>query len=282
MMKATSGLSMLLLSLSLAACGLNRAVKAAGDMPGKIEETNQQIKSTNEGVRMQTLNTALSNMYAPENTEHLSPAVRMFTYAQAFAQAAHTDELVELTHETLAEIANLGSNENLDAAGKAALDHEKQARLQGMEAIAGLTPQDKVSQIIAEQISNGGGVYQDDACAFLVLRALYIKTVTFDGDISTKSISNVSFLQNAVTQAEDLQYITSLPFQSLLTVTLSGFNDADLNGTLTVDTTSSHDVWQSLYDSALKASTSTHSLPAGTNQARYNQLVAEIKGHLKK
>ena len=185
--------SLIILSLLtlVVGCDAVDAMKATKDMKSatssmneKMNLTNIGIQETNESVRLQKLMLAKNDMVDDKNTQDLEPvALGMIAGAKIFGTTATSEELIEYVRKLVLEIKDVKPNESLkDAQGKFSpniielYDHKKMINLSQIYTIAGFCPQEKVNQIIAEQITGKGGTYRSTAFIFLMARVQFLGT----------------------------------------------------------------------------------------------------------
>jgi hypothetical protein len=223
-------ISILSLAIVCAACDATRALdSAANKMPNtmtsmnnKMDETNKGIQSTNESVRLQKLILAKDDMLKPENTRDLEPvALGMIAGAKKFGEAATTEELIEFTYVLLKQIRE-EKPVDLNAPGvKEAYDHDKMIKFSQLNTIAGFAPEQKVDQIINEQIY-GSGLYIDEAYAFLTARVLFLGTYLGESLLATP-IKTLNKMDETIVRLGSIDKILKLPFKDQIKMEVVGF-----------------------------------------------------------
>ncbi len=230
----------LLASLTLIACkaekamdNTNKMLKTTEAMNSKMEQTNAGIESTNESVRLQKLILSKDDMLKDENTRNLEPvALGMIPGAKKFGEAATTTELVEFTYLLLKEINDQKPDESDRLENGeykpeviAAYDHIKMIKFSELITIAGMAPEEKVDQIIQEQIY-GGGLYQEEAYAFLMGRVMFLGTY-LDSGILSRPLNTVERMNEAITRLGSIDNILKMPFKNEVKMNVTGFLKRD-------------------------------------------------------
>lgn len=236
-MKASFILAIVVSSTGLlSGCKALKAIDSANAIPGKldqtyaqIERTNTGITETNESVRLQKLILAKNDMLDDKNTVDLEPvALGMIAGAKKFGEAATTEELVEYTRVLLLKIKDQFPDESMkNAEGKypkalmKEYDHKKMVDLHQIMTIAGFCPQEKVDQIIEEQIY-GGGLYQRTAYAFLMARVLFLGTYLQETSFA-EPMDTVNIMRETITRLGAIDKILKTPFKEHVKLNIDTF-----------------------------------------------------------
>jgi len=190
-------------------------------MNEKMNETNKGIQSTNESVRLQKLILAKDDMLKAENTRDLEPvALGMIAGAKKFGEAATTEEIIEFTYVLLKQIREEKPSNNSDA-NKEFYDHDKMIKFSQLATIAGFAPEEKVDQIIQEQVIDGG-LYIDEAYAFLTARVMFLGTYLGESLLATP-IKTVMKMDETIKRLGSMNKILKLPFKAELKLEATGF-----------------------------------------------------------
>lgn len=196
------------------------------DMPKKMDALSNQMSQTNQGVHDQTLKVALDGLLDPANTIVPDNPASMPPYGQKFADNASADEIAQLFQSWIVDI-NLNQpdgstvvNGAQDPNAASKLEHSKFAKYTAMQVIAGLASQAKIQQLIREQISGGGGYYEQAAMSALLMRANFIRSYLFEEGYHNVGVINLSQLAKEVTLAQYVEYIVNLPYASSLAIDL--------------------------------------------------------------
>ncbi|WP_413943819.1 hypothetical protein [Bdellovibrio sp. HCB-162] len=223
-----------ILLLSLAACDLQEALDGTKKVPGKMDETNanmrkmlDEMKTTNKGVHDQSLLIPLENLIKEENQDTLAPVpFKLMPYGKKFAEAASAEELIDLTYLWLKEVDEALPNKDIDeATGEEVpytkkqiqrINTQKLAKLTALQVIAGFTPQEVVQEIIHRNIIGekleGGRRFEETAYSFLMLRTMFIRDVLLKESILSTSIDNVGKLEEAMKYIKKVDSIARLRF----------------------------------------------------------------------
>ena len=231
-------------------CKAFRAIDSANAIPEKldatysqivstnsqIKKTNQGIDETNESVRLQKLILSKNDMLDDKNTKDLEPvALGMIAGAKKFGEAATTQEILEYTYVLLRQIEDQRPDDSLKGPdGKfpkdiiETYDHKKLVDLNQILTIAGFCPQDKVDQIIRDQINNedGGGEYRDEAYIFLMGRVMFLGTYLQEVYLA-KEISTVEKMRQAITRLGYIDSILKLPYNNEIKLEVNTFLGRD-------------------------------------------------------
>lgn len=223
-----------------AGCDAIDAMKATKDMKSatnsmneKMDKTNKGIEETNESVRMQKLILSKNDMLDDKNTQDLEPvALGMIAGAKKFGEAATTEELIEYTRVLLLKIKDQKPDESLkNENGKfpanivAAYDHKKLVDLNQIYTIAGFCPEEKVQQIIEEQIY-GGGLYQRTAYVFLMARVQFLGTYLQETTLA-EPLDTVKIMRETITRLGSIDAILKMPFKEKVKMDINTFIGRD-------------------------------------------------------
>ncbi len=251
------------IALVLVGCkSANDAMQATKDMGGKMDDTNIQIKRTNDrtdemaikmektivGMHRQTLQVAFENLVKKENAAYTEPfPYDMAPFAEVFAQEVNPSELVQLFYIQLKRIDEQVPPTKLDgtAMSDAEMDREKQARLIALEALAGLTPPATFRQIVATEIK---GFYPRSVYGFIMLRELFLKEKLLDSSALSGDFLYVGEARRAVVFASMLDEIAMLDAKILSRVSVQtiGFRNPELNLNTKHDVSRVTDTWSKL------------------------------------
>ncbi len=221
-------------------CKAMQAIDSANAIPGKLDQTYDQIQKTrdgidytNEKVRLQALVLAKNDMTDEANTQDLEPvALGMIAGAKKFGEVATPEELIEYTRVLLLEIKDQKPDESLkDTEGKyppnivALYDHRKMVNLNQIFTIAGFCPQSKIDQIINDQIYNGG-LYQRTAYVFLMARVQFIGTYLQE-TLLAEPMDTVNIMRETISRLGAIDSILKMPFKEKVKMEISGFLGKD-------------------------------------------------------
>ncbi|MGZ3790582.1 MAG: hypothetical protein ACXVLQ_18875 [Bacteriovorax sp.] len=234
--------SLILISLFglMTGCKALTAIDSANSIPGKLDQTYSQIQKTGEGIdytnekiRLNALKLAKDDILDSKNTENLEPvALGMIPGAKLFGKVATTEELMEYTFLLLQEIKDVKPDESLiNADGKfpanvvAEYDHKKLVDLNQIYTIAGFCPQEKVDQIINEQIY-GGGLYQKAAYVFLMARVQFLGTYLQETFLA-EPMDTVKIMRETIVRLGSIDSILKAPYKANVRMDINGFIGRD-------------------------------------------------------
>ncbi|MDO9181094.1 MAG: hypothetical protein Q7U04_01735 [Bacteriovorax sp.] len=228
-------------------CDAVDAMKATKSMDDKMDQTNAGMKQTNigivttnkviaetnENIRLQKLILSKNDMLEKENTKNLTPvALGMIAGAKKFSEAATTEELMEYTFLLLKEINDGKPDDSLkNEKGQfptdivEEYDHQKMIKFNQILTIAGFTPTEKITQIIEEQIYEGG-LYQDEAYAFLMARVFFLGTY-LDNSLLAKPLKTVKKMEETINRIGSIDFLLKTPFKNYIKMNVTGFLKAD-------------------------------------------------------
>lgn len=219
--------ALLLVSIiALTACELPD-VKGMNKMPKQTQEMGVDIKITNENMRKLKLKEALAELDKEENQRTIMPVpTGLMPWGKTLAETATPIELLELTRNWIGFIedvvpAHSGFNADFDViklteAEIAKVRMEKIARFYTAMIVAGFAQEEKIDQIIANEIY-GEGTEQATALKFLALRAFFLrevmlKTVMKIDSSSPQTLSTSGMMNKALGYLVKLNRISTLPF----------------------------------------------------------------------
>lgn len=221
-------------------CKALKAIDSANAIPGKLDQTYEQIQKTrdgidytNEKVRLQALVLAKNDMIDDKNTQDLEPvALGMIAGAKKFGEVATTEELMEYTRVLLLEIKDQKPDESLkDPSGKypplivALYDHKKLVNLNQIYTIAGFCPQNKIDQIIKDQIYDGG-LYQRTAYVFLMARVQFLGTYLQE-TLLAEPMDTINITRETISRLGAIDSILKMPFKEKVSMNIDGFLGRD-------------------------------------------------------
>lgn len=206
---------------------------ATNSMNQKMDKTNKGIEETNESIRLQKLILSKNDMLDDKNTADLEPvALGMIAGAKKFGEAATTEELIEYTRVLLLKIKDQKPDESLKGPdGKypaniiAEYDHKKLVDLNQIFTIAGFCPEDKIQQIITEQIY-GGGLYQRTAYIFLMARVQFLGTYLQE-TLLAEPMDTVKIMNETIVRLGAIDSILKTPFKNKVKMEINTFLGRD-------------------------------------------------------
>ncbi|WP_413288738.1 hypothetical protein [Bdellovibrio sp. HCB337] len=224
------------ITLMVAGCGMI-------EMPQKMDKTNenmelmiQNMNHTNSGIDKQSKLIPFENLLKAENTENLTPIpTRLMPFGKELALVISAEDMVELTYLWLKEIDEVYPDHKVDANGNelpysteeiGKINHDKLARLVGLQIIAGFLPHATVEQIIHKQIHTGGR-YEDVAYAILMMRSQFVRDVLLEASLLASPLNNSGKVAQAVEYNKSLDYLARLPFAKKIAVKTRGFIPAE-------------------------------------------------------
>ncbi len=212
----------------------------ANKLPATMEQMNQKMDSTvkgisetNSAVREQKMGAYLDLMFRDENTQDLEPvALGMIPGAIKLGEVITAKEAVELTSLFVNEIHDQrpSAEDANDPAVIKKYDHQKMAKFSAIVTIAGFLPDEKVDQIINDQIINSG-LYIDEAYTFLMARVFFLGTFVNE-KILANPINSIEKMNDAITKIESIDKILKLylkdpVFKKLIKMDIDGFLKRD-------------------------------------------------------
>lgn len=268
-----------ILLFSLAACDLQEALDGTKKVPGKMDETNANMKKmleemqvTNKGVHDQSLLIPLENLIKEENQDTLVPVpFKLMPFGKKFAEAATPEELIELTYLWIKEVDEALPNKDIDEATGEEIPFTKRqihkiniqkiAKLTALQVIAGFTPQEVVQEVIQRYIvgqnHEGGRRFEETAYSFLMLRTMFIRDVLLKESLLATSIDNVGKLEEAMKYIKKVDAIARLRFADKIQFKsrgLIGFDGKqlpeDMQPQEQLDRQVAMQMWNSIYEKA--------------------------------
>ena len=252
-------LIILLMLVSLTGCGLPLQLEEVNKNMGKMNDRIQtmtdnttnmsnsigdmtdSLASTSNGIHAQSLMIAINELLKPENTKYITLSsanvIPMIAPAKALAETATEAELAGIAFLWITEINMCQVDDILTKQQKDNFDLGKWTKLNALQLIAGLMPEETFSKMIVSQIKNGGE-YRTAAYHLVVLRYLFIKDFMLETTLSGTSMNTPAQYETALNYLDYLKNIRSYPFSADLSLKLFGFYDTNglgLNQTLTID-----------------------------------------------
>lgn len=212
-------LAVLGLGAMLVGCGVQKiaedtqlAVQKGNDTQAELLEQSRLLAEltkkllehttvTTDGIHLQTLSSSLAGLLDPKNTEVLSPPNRMMPFARTFGKEATPKELVETMH--LLHTAAIFSPSGSEAV--------RTVSLVAAGALAGLAPEEKMEDVIFDQIVSEGR-YVDAARRASVSRYYFIRDYLFNNIVEQGEVMNIGTLQWAVDYYEQMKSVVQSPY----------------------------------------------------------------------
>lgn len=210
--------TLLLISVSFLTACEAPDIKGLNGMSKTTNEMNEGMKETNEAIRMQKLGLALEGLNKFENQQLILPLpTGLMAFGKLFGESATATEIVELTYtwtreiEEILPIQSLDKEDNMNEPTEADLNKirlQKKARLYSLMVIAGFAQEEKVTEIINNEIL-GYGRYQESALNFLALRAYFFREVMLKTSLKVDSGSDGT-LDTSGKMLKALEFLTKL------------------------------------------------------------------------
>jgi hypothetical protein len=270
--------------LIISGCG---ALKATEGMPDKIDATNAEVKKTNSSVHNQTLVIALDEMLKPQNTKTLAPVpLGMMPGGQAFANEATATEMIQMVYVLLkdADTQPEAADSEKDANGHwipevvKSVDHDKSSKIMAAMIILGLAPQATIEEIVRAQIAKGGQ-YEEVAYKALMLRYYFTNDILLGQSLFPTSLTNPGKITEAIRLADNMTYISKLPFGDLIVLDTVGMLSDDDQWHLKLDKAQTDAVWQKI-DGAFDSELADRFKVSSAGQV--NGLRVTVKSHIPK
>lgn len=212
-----------LLLLSLTACNkINNIMDGLEATPGKLDKTQQSMDETKEKLRLATLLETEREILEERNIENIIPIpTGMMAPALKFSESATPEELVRLTDVWLTGINKVTVLGGFDADGKPLTPtaetlnkdfFNKAGKLYGLMAIAGLTPQEKVIQIVHEQLEKKN--YYTATLNFLALRGYFLSKILLKEKYFSKHADSADYIETTIKYLKYLNYLNELPIEA--------------------------------------------------------------------
>lgn len=263
----------------LVACDAQDAINSTKQIPDKMNQTNSKMesmldamKTTNKGVHDQSLLIPLENLLKEENYDTLAPVpFKLMPYGKKFAEAATSEELVELTYLWLKEVDEALPAKDIDETTGEELPYNKKqiqrintqkiAKLTALQIIAGFAPQATVQEMIQNYVVGGtlegGRRFEETTYSFLMLRTMFIRDILLKESILSKSVDNVGKLEEAMKYIKKIDAIARLRFHNKIEFKSRGLVDyegrqlpADEQPQEKFTRATAYRLWESLYDKA--------------------------------
>lgn len=205
----------------LAGCEAKDAITSVNEMPGKIDSTNKQITKTNDSVHKQTLEVAINGMEDSDNQALLFPVpTKLMPYGKVFAEEATPEEIFLYVKAKLKEISEVNPTNGFDSSGNeipltpdqlTKLFISKNGTLEALYIISAYIQDDKLSQMVQDQIVNRGP-YQGLMLNILMMRVTFVRDVLLDNDSLEKPMDNARAMADITKNLMQLEYVLELPF----------------------------------------------------------------------
>jgi PBP1b-binding outer membrane lipoprotein LpoB len=216
----------------LVGCGkLNGTMDATQQMPDKMDQTfqqikttNDQMKTTNDTVKQEPVAIALEKLQDPANGSNLLPIpFDLMPWAETFGQYASTDQVIKIVYLWVQKLNTTTLDiPNPTDADKAVFNQRLMQTFMSLESVCGLLPDDKVQQIVKEQIGDEGR-FQTTAMQMLMLRVRFLRDVMINSSLLSEPIDNAGKLEQGIAYANSIEYVARLPYANKISVDIVGF-----------------------------------------------------------
>jgi hypothetical protein len=255
-----------LATVALSACEVKDAVQSVNNMPGKLDQTNQQMSQLSHD---QTLLLTTQEMAKPENQEKLSPLPSaLMPYAKKFAETAYEDELLDYIYLKIREIEEVNPSNGTDANGNDipltadqlhALSISKNGTLYSLFIISGYIPDAMMANIVQHQVY-GRGRYQGLTMNILMMRVIFWRDLMLDSDLLEKPLANAEAMDEAIHRLNKIEYVLELPFVSQVSLNVKDgvYKLVDVSDSLTASGSlaPTEGEWKKAYNNALSSAQS--------------------------
>ena len=241
--------------LWLSGCGVGKALDAAKEMPGKIDQMQAQMQAMKCDL---TDALAFEAMLKPEYGKDLLPVpFDLIPFAKKFAECAVPSDVPEVFFLWMKKLNEVTIDANGTPEPVNEFNHRKLQTLSALEAVAGFLPHDKLVQIIEEQVDNDGQ-YRDSVMNLLMLREQFIVNVLINAELLADNLTSVGRLEKAVQLADEVDFIARLPFVSQVQFKITGFVDPFPVLEQKMTGAMAKDVWQSIVDKSTRGFDDSH------------------------
>ena len=209
------------------------AIDATSSMPDKMDQTQKQIEATNKKmdetndiVRQQPVQISFEDMLKPELGVDLLPIpFDILPFAKKFGEYISSDDFIQVVYVWLkkqneSQMPNpTPTQEEADA-----WNHRKTQTFFALQAICGLLPDAKVKEIVKNHIV-GGTYLKEAAKQMLLLRVRYYRDWMLKDDLlnGATPLDSIGNLEQAIVNAEAIEYVARLPFAKELSIDIGGF-----------------------------------------------------------
>jgi|GEM_PF-5301852 len=198
--------------------GMSQMNQKMDDTNAGMAQTNSGMAKTNLSIHKQTLLIALSELQKEENTVSLMPPTGMMPAGETFSNEATPTEMIQVFYLWLKEIDSAQADDP-----NTNLDRKKTIKLTGLEVIAGLAPQEKIDQLISEQVASSGR-FESTVYQFLMLRSAFIDDVLIQESLLSNTMSNPGMFEEALKYMKELEIISKLKFRDKIAIKTIGMS----------------------------------------------------------
>lgn len=258
-MKLTIALAALLL---LSSCGkIQKVLDGTENLPNQIQETNNGMKKTNEGIRLQKVGEAFKVLTDANNRVTLSPIPsNMMSASKIMAEALTADEALLFIKNYIIKVNEEIFEDTYPLADKSTPEGQvqyfnfiknKQADLLMITLVSGFLPDDTLQTMIDQESEQGA--YRDVLFAALKMRADFYNNVMLDAGLigSGKKLETLGQIEKAIEYTDKIDFICKLPFADQIVMKVTGFTD-DANAALSapLNVQLALDNWKKVLDKA--------------------------------
>jgi len=174
-------------------------IQQTKNLTAEIERLNSEIAY---GIHLQTLSLALAGMFAPENTEVLSPVpFGMMPYAETYAHEATEEELIR-TIDLLLKRVYFTPN---------SYPKVRQVSLMAMGLLSSFAEDDKVNAIFSDNIKRPG-LYEEASGVLGVCRYHFTRDYLLIPIYENSDLQNVNTLRKGVYYFERMTELVRSPY----------------------------------------------------------------------
>lgn len=208
-------------SLTVVGCGVSKAIDSVNSMPGQMRDMQRSLDKTNANtnvVQEQPVAIAFEGFYKEVFTRTLKPIpAPIIILAKKFAQFIPVEDIPDFYHIELLQLKSETNTSNGYTEPIDQFNHRKSALLMALTSVAGLLPEEKLSQVIDTQIVHSGP-RRKDILSLLMMRVRFLRDVVMYNDALKDPITDVGVLEEAIRYADQLERIVRMPFATEISI----------------------------------------------------------------
>lgn len=214
--------------LTLVVCvGCSKATKAidsTNQMNDKMSQMLKNMETLNGTVEDQPILIPFESLLKQEYGKDLLPVpYDLMIFGQKYADNSKIGDLEKVFYLWMRKLNDVSLNKDAPTPDDIdAFNHEKLHVMMVLELVAGLISDQKVQDLIADQVYTDGR-YRDTVFQMLMLRARFLRDVLLNGDLLGQPMVSVGMLEDSVKYANSVEILARLPFARSLSVDISGF-----------------------------------------------------------
>lgn len=209
--------------------GLTEMKQSVSGMASSLSETKNSMGKTVEGIHLQTLSGAITQMFSLNATKYVSPSsstpTQMVGPAYLFAKEATENEILQQLFLWDMEIKN-SSPDNITPETQKQCDKDKFVALTAIQLVSAMMTHEKLVSILSTNSE-----YSSLSDVIILLRYNFLTTYLIDLAVFSFPINNLKGYESAIQYINEVKYLEK--HYKKHSYEIKGFFDSSINQKLT-------------------------------------------------